>query len=156
MEEKKLALAQSVYNNLCTAIDNRKWVYEKDEENLVVHFKVSGDDLPMQLILFIDVDRQLIRLISPMPYNMSEDKRIDGALATGAANYGMVDGNFDYDISDGSINFRMTASFDDSLIGEGLFQYMISCACSTIDRYNDKFLAIDKGILSVTDFIASE
>ena len=48
----------------------------------------------------------------------------------------------------------MTVFFRESLIGEGLFQYMISCSCAMVDKYNDQFLALDKGILSITDFIA--
>ena len=79
---------------------------------------------------------------------------MEGAIATCAASFGMADGSFDYDLSDGTIVFRMTASFRESLIGEGLFQYMISCSCAMVDKYNDQFLALDKGIMSITDFIA--
>ena len=128
----------------------------KDEEKLLVHFGVSGDDIPMQFILVVDAERQLVRLMSPMPYKMSEGKRMEGAIATCAASYGMADGSFDYDLSDGEIVFRMTASFRESLIGEGLLQYMISCSCAMVDKYNDQFLAIDKGLMSITDFIAKE
>lgn len=153
-EENKKILAKEVYNTLCGAIERREWNYEKDEEKLVVHFGVSGDDIPMQFILVVDEERQLIRLMSPMPFNMSEDKRMEGAIATCVASFGMADGSFDYDLAEGRIVFRMTASFRESVIGEGLFQYMISCACAMVDEYNDKFLAIDKGIMSINDFIA--
>jgi len=85
---------------------------------------------------------------------MSEDKRMEGAIATCVASFGMADGSFDYDLAVGRIVFRMTASFRESVIGEGLFQYMISCACAMVDEYNDKFLAIDKGLMSINDFIA--
>ena len=133
----------------------RRWnLQSKDEEKLLVHFGVSGDDIPMQFILIVDAERQLIRLMSPMPFKMSESKRMEGAIATCAASFGMADGSFDYDLSDGTIVFRMTASFRESLIGEGLFQYMISCSCAMVDKYNDQFLALDKGIMSITDFIA--
>lgn len=91
-----------------------------------------------------------------MPFKMAEDKRMEGAIVTCVANFGMVDGSFDYDVADGTIVFRMTASFRESVIGDGLFQYMISCSCAMVDAYNDKFLAINKGILSVEDFIAKE
>ena len=67
----------------------------------------------------------------------------------------MADGSFDYDLSNGAIVFRMTASFRDSVIGEGLFQYLISCSCAMVDKFNDQFLAIDKGLLSIGDFIAN-
>lgn len=154
-DEKKMELAKQVYTTLCAAIDRREWNYQKDEEKLVAYFGVSGDDIPMQFILAVDAERQLIRVMSPLPFKMSESKRMEGAIATCVASYGMADGSFDYDLSDGTIVFRMTASFRESLIGEGLFQYLISCSCAMVDAYNDKFLAIDKGLLSITDFISS-
>lgn len=156
VDEKKMELAKQVYKTLCDAIERREWHFGKDEDKLLVHFGVNGDDIPMQFILVVDAERQLIRLMSPMPYKMSEAKRMEGAIATCAASFGMADGSFDYDLSDGEIVFRMTASFRESLIGEGLFQYMISCSCAMVDKYNDQFLAIDKGLMSITDFIAKE
>lgn len=154
IDEKKLELAKQVYATLCAAIDKREWNYQKDEEELVAYFGVNGDDIPMQFILVVDAERQLIRVMSPLPFKMSEAKRMEGAIATCVASYGMADGNFDYDMSDGTIVFRMTASFRESLIGEGLFQYLISCSCAMVDEYNDQFLAIDKDLISITDFLA--
>lgn len=155
-DENVIALAKNVYSTLCAAIEKREWHFDKDEENMVVHFVVSGDDIPMQFIMVVDAECQLVRLMSPMTFKMSESKRIDGAIATCAASAGLVDGSFDYDLGDGTIVFRMTASFRESTIGEGLFQYMISCSCAVVDEYNDKFLAIDKGIMSIADFIADK
>ena len=154
-DESKLALAKKVYGTLCDAIDARHWHYEKDDQNLIVHFGVSGEDIPMKMLLIVDIQRQLVRLMSPMPFKFSEEKRMEGALATCAATYVLADGSFDYDVQTGSVMFRLTASFHESEIGEGLFQYMIDCSCAVVDMYNDKFLAIDKGLLDVTDFIAS-
>ena len=107
----------------------------------------------MTLILMADADRQLIRVMSPLSFKLDEDKRVEGAIAVCAASYGMADGSFDYDLSDGSIVFRMTASFRESTIGEELIQYLISCTCAMVDKYNDKFLALSKGVMSLEDFI---
>ena len=155
VDENKIALAKEVYDTLCAAIDRRDWKYGKDDDKLTVYFGVSGDDIPMQFIMIVDAERQLVRLLSPMAFKMSESKRIEGAVATCAASFGLPDGSFDYDISDGTISFRMTASFRNSRIGDGLFQYMISCSCSTVDKYNDKFLSLNEGVISITDFIAN-
>lgn len=153
VDEKKMALAKQVYRTLCEAIENREWSFKKEEDKLLVYFGVNDDDIPMQFIIIVDAERQLIRLMSPLPFKMSEDKRLDGAIAACAASFGMADGSFDYDLSDGSIVFRMTASFRESIIGEGLFQYMISCSCAMVEKYNDQFLALDKGTISIADFI---
>ena len=150
IDEKKMELAKQVYQTLCRAIEKREWKYDKNEEELIVNFGVNGDDVPMQFIILVDAERQLM---SPLPFKMSESNRMEGAIAVCAASFALADGSFDYDLSDGTVLFRMTASFRESLIGEGLFQYLISCSCATIDKYNDQFLALDKGIVSITDFI---
>lgn len=155
LDEKAMASAKTVYKTLCDALDHREWHYQKDEDKLTVQFGVNGDDIPMQLLIIVDAERKLIRLMSPLPFKMSEDKRVEGAIATCVATYGMADGSFDYDFSSGQIIFRMTSSFRESLIGENLFQYMLSFSCAVVDKYNDKFLAIDKGLLSINDFIAN-
>ena len=154
-DEKNLALAKTVFNSLCECMDHKEMNYQKDEEKLAVHFEVAGDDIPMVFIVAIDEKRQLIRLLSMLPFEMAEDKRIDGAIATCVANFPLVDGNFDYDISSGKSIFRLTASFRESLIGEELFFYMIGYACAAVDEYNDKFLAISKGMLDIADFVES-
>lgn len=156
VDEKKLANAQRVYQTLCSAIERRNWSFERDDEKLIVNFGVQGDDLPMHFILAVDAGSQMLYLSSPLPFNMCESKRLEGAIVTCVATYGLNDGCFDYDITDGSISFRMTAYFMESRVGEDLLQYMISCAGATVDHYNDRFLAVDKGFLSVSDFIAKE
>ena len=124
-DEKNLQRAKQVYQTLCELLDNSDGKYEKDEEKLLVHFFVRGEDIPVQVIIFMDVDRQLVRLLSPLPFKMSEAKRMEGAIATCAASYGIPDGNFDYNLADGTILFKMTACFRESQIGQDLFQYMI-------------------------------
>ncbi len=154
-EEIKTIHAKKVFQTLCAALDARNWTYEKDAEKLLVHFGVNGDDIPMKFIIFVDADRQIVRLISPLSFKMSEEKRVEGAVACCMTSYGMADGSFDYDLSDGSVSFRMTESFNACELGEGVFQYMISCACAMVDEYNDKFLALDKGMISISDFVKS-
>ena len=155
-EELNVALAKHVYKTLCDTIEQMNWKFQKDDERLLVHFSVTGEDIPMSFVLMVDVKRQLIRLLSTLPFRMKEDKRMDGAAATCVANYRLANGNFAYDLSDGTIYFKMTASFRASLIGPQLFRYLIACSCSTVDRYNDQFFAINEGILSLADFIEKE
>ncbi|MBE6761599.1 MAG: hypothetical protein E7551_04865 [Ruminococcaceae bacterium] len=156
MEDNKLQLAKQIYKTLCEAIEAREWSFNKDEERLAVYFEVNGEDIPIKLILIVDAERQLIRLLSPLPFDVAEDKRMDMAIAVCAANYGISDGGFDYDISEGSILFRLTSSFRNSVIGEGLLQYMLSCACVLVDKYNDQFLAINKGVMDISQFLSKD
>lgn len=150
--EEQMIRAKEVYEKLCNALDARNWKYEKKEEDMVILLSVNGEDIPMPFILQVDPKRSLIRFTSPLMFNMPEDKRVDGAIAACVASYGLADGSFDYDFSDGSIAFRMTATFRESDISEKMLQYMISCACHVVDRYNDKFLMLSLGKADIDAF----
>lgn len=152
MSEDMMKKAKEVYGILCAMMDSNEWRYEKDEENLAIYTSFSGDDLSMQFKVSIDAKRQLVYLISALPFKMCEDKRVEGAIATCEINYELADGSFDYSIQDGTIGFRMTSSYRESLVGVDLMKYMIDCACFTVDKYNDKLEAINNGQLSLKAF----
>lgn len=153
-EIDNIAAARTVFENLCASLDRRNWRYQRHDDDLVVTFGVSGEDIPMDFVLAVDAGRQLLRLFSRLPFTVPEDKRMDLAIATCVASNGLADGSFDYDIAKGTIVFRMTASFRESKIGDGLFEYLIGCSSFTVDLFNDRFLALCKGLISINDFIA--
>ncbi|MBP3634003.1 MAG: YbjN domain-containing protein [Oscillospiraceae bacterium] len=144
--------ARTVYEKLCRAIESKGWTFEKEEEELLVHFRVSGDDLPMLFIIRIDEDRELVSLYSPLPVEVKEDKRVETALPVCMASSGMIDGHLTYDIGEGRIVFKMTATYHDSTVGEGLLDYMIGCSCAMVDKFNDLFFALNEGMIDIKDF----
>ncbi len=154
-DQKNLEQAKIAFATLCQALDNNKWNYKKDEEKLIVECGARGDDLPMDITVKVDADRMLVVLFSHIPFKIQEDKRLDIAIAVSAINNMLVDGSFDYDITTGALYFRMTNSFLESKLSESVFIYMLYCACQTIDEYNDKFLMIAKGMLTIEQFLSS-
>lgn len=152
-EVNEMAVAKTVYDDLCAALERRQWKFQKHDDDLVVTFSVAGEDIPMDFVLAVDAQRQLLRVFSKLPFAVPEDKRMDLAIATCVASCGLADGSFDYDIATGNIVFRLTASFRESKIGDGLFEYLIGCSSMTVDAFNDKFFALCKGLISINDFI---
>ncbi len=148
--------AKSVYRTLISALDRMDWNYEKFENDLVIKSGAQGDDLPINFIVTVKPERQVVQFLSKLSFDIPEDKRIDGAVAVCVANYRLCHGSFDYDVTDGNIIFRMTSSYRDSIIGDELFEYMILVSASTVDKYNDKFFMIAKGAMSLQQFIEQE
>jgi hypothetical protein len=154
--DKDLKQAQTVYNSLCEMLTELDWHYEKHDEDLAITCTAQGDDLPMELFVQIDKERQIVTLLSKMPFSIAENRRTALAIAVSQANTEIIDGSFDYDYLNGKILFRLTSSYRESLIGKDLFTYMVMCACYTIDDYNDKFLTVAKNEMSaeeILDFI---
>ena len=152
-DEKKTARAVDIYSRLCKMLDERGWGYTSSDEELVIDFTVWGDDLDMRLKIFVIAERQLIRLLSPLPFHIKPDNSVNMSAAVVYVNSILGDGSFNYDVESGLIVYRMTASFLDSDIGEGLLQYMVDCSTNTVDKYNDRLFAVSLGYLSLTDFL---
>ena len=153
MSENKKEIAREVFDTLCQALESFNYRYQKNEDELVVKFGVIGDDLPMNFIVKIDDERELVSLFSALPVRFKNDKRVEGSIATNAVNYLLADGSFDYDLRDGEVTFRMTSSYRDSMIGTEMLKYMIDISIQTVDRYNDKLFLVNQGILDFEDFI---
>lgn len=155
-EEAKMKMGQNVYETICAMFDEMEYKYERHDDDLVITCSVRGDDLPMDILFVVRPERQIVQLISPMPFTAPEDKRIDIALATTIVNNKLVDGSFDFDMTDGRVTFRLTASYIESILGKELFQYMLMVSAQTVDEYNDKFFMIAKNMMSFEQFVEGE
>jgi len=157
MAEVNMEKAQEVYATLVRMLDTRGWHYEKDEAELVIRSGVKGDDLPIEFIVVVNPRQEVVEFLSRLPFQMSEEKRVDGAIAVCVANDGLCDGSFDYNIGNGNITFRLTSSYrGDSVLSEDLFEYMIMVSAATVDRYNDKFFMLTKNMMTLQQFIEQE
>lgn len=152
-QEQLMKMGQNVYETICKMFDDRGFHYERHDEDLVITCTLNGEDIPMDMIFFVRAERQIVQLISPLPFKIPEEKTVDIALAVAHANDGLIDGSFDFDMNKGRIAYRLTASYIESILGKTLFEYMLMVTAHTVDDYNDKFMMIAKGMYTVEDFI---
>lgn len=152
-EEKEIRQAKVAYDTLCEMLKEREWNYESDEDNFKIMCGARGDDLPMEIRLHVDPERLIVTLLSQLPFSVPEDKRVEMAVAVSAVNYSLVDGSFDYNFVDGTLLFRMTSSYRESLVSKDMFEYMLYVSCGTIDDYNDKFLMFLKDKMTLEDLV---
>ncbi len=153
MNEETKAMGQNVYETICAMFDQKGYHYERHDDDHFITCTVTGDDLPMDIIFVVRDERQIVQLISPMPFKIPEDKRVDTALALTAINDNLIDGSFDFDMSEGRVSFRLTASYIESILSKDLFEYMLMVSATTVDEYNDKLFMMAKGMLSFDQFI---
>ena len=128
--------------------------YTVNPEELSVNFTVVGEDLPMDITVRADKENQIISVTSPMPYKISLDNRVVCGIAVCAVSERLEAGNFDYEIINGIITFRVTTPFKDCVVEQELIANMVAYASKMTDDYNDRFLALDKGFLKLENFIS--
>ena len=147
--------AQKMYKIFCQALDADDWKY-KEKPDMTIESGARGEDLPIDLLIKVKENLQVVTIFSPMGYKIPEDKRLDVAMGICVVNNKLVHGNFDFDFATGSIIYRMVSSFNNFLLSQDIYKYMLYCTCQTVDEYNDKFLMLGKGMLSLEDFIKAE
>ena len=144
--------ARSLYKTLCNTLDNMNWGYNKEEDQFIIRTSAVGEDLSMNLFMKIDAERQVMYLKSPMPFAVPVPAREQITKAVVIANYSMLNGSFEFDITDGYLAFKMVVPYMESIISEKVCHYMITLSCSMTDKFNDKFKALVDGRITLHEF----
>ena len=156
MEEKDLTLAKRVFEDMCQAMDQQKWHYDRHDEDLVVTIKMQGEDFPVSLILRVNAAAQVVSVYSALPVTVPDDKMVDMALAVCIANENMINGCFDLDMNKKQVVWRLCTTYRGSLLGSEAYAYMVIVSSNTVDRYNERFLMLAKDMIDLKKFIELE
>lgn len=153
MAEQHREAAERTFATLCAALDGQHWNYRRDDDNLKVEYTVSGDDLPMSYTFGVDADHTLVRLESPLPMTVKEEKCLEVAVAVSMINDKLVNGCFDFNMMSGTVTFRICNSFYDSTLGAEVFLYMLAVSIHTVDQFNDTLFSLATGGITMEKFI---
>ena len=148
--------AKRAYATIIAMMDSENLKYSRDDENLRIELGFNTDDLDVNMKFVVDTERDLVRIFSFLPFKFPEDKRVEGAVATCVANHGMVNGSFDYDFSDGELLFKCVDSYRGGTFSQETAKYMMNIVLGTVDNYNDRFFALAKGLMTLSDFVDKE
>lgn len=148
--------SREIFEKICSVLDARNWHYKVFKEKLTISCGARGDDLPMDIFIIVNPKARVVSVYSPMPYRVSEDNRVDIALAVCAANFRLIQGVFEFDLVEGNISYKLTASYRDNEFSESYLDYLLRLSVNVIDDYNEKFLMIEKGLLPLDKFIEAE
>ncbi len=145
--------AEEMFARLCSALDEKKIDYDRDEEEFTVSFKIFGDDLPMRFTFKVNMHRQFMMVSSRLPFAVHEEKYTDMALAACIATKVIPDGRFLFRPELLRIDYRMSWHYRDSEMGDGFFSHLVDCALSTVEKYNDKFFSLNEGLIALREFM---
>ena len=151
MSEVNLEMAKTIYGTVCTALDNLGLHYKKVEEDLVITFGLKGDDMNHDLLVVVNPQKEVIQIIEKLPFAISAEKASDIAIAMSYANDVLLNGKFTSDLKQ-RINYEVTQIYSGSLIGEETIKRMILALVYTVEEYDDKFFALNKGYITAESF----
>ena len=115
-----------------------------------------GGELPQRVFFRVFDDRDMFQVLSVLPDPIPEDRRVDAAVAVAIANYGIINGCFDLDMTDGEIRFRLTQCYKGLEPGEDLIDFALGVTVFTTDKYIGMFHKLGSGKMSPEQFMDRE
>ncbi len=150
--EIDMITAQKIYNTVCNTLDGMKLTYEKHEKDLVITLGHRGDDMNHSILIVVNAKQNVITIIEQLPFKIDKEKALDMCVAICYINKNLVSGGFTYDF-DSNISFEITQFYNDREINEAFIERMLMTLVVTVEEYDDKLLALNKGYMKVTDFL---
>ena len=91
-DAQEIKRAQDTYATLCEFLTTDQWPFQKKDDELLIETSARGNDLPMPILVKVRTDRQLVLLLSTLPFDVPADKRLEIAAAASIVNYRLVNG----------------------------------------------------------------
>lgn len=151
MSEVNMEMAKTIYDSACAVLDGMGINYKKVENELVILFGHRGQDMNHDLIFVVNARQEAIQLIEKLPFSIDPEKASEVAGAACLINDKILSGKFTYNMED-RLSFEVTQIYSGSLIGEETIKRMLLALVFTVEEYDDKFMALNKGYLKVDDF----
>ena len=146
-----LEMGKTVYETACSVLDGMGIKYRRIDESLAITFGHRGDDMEHNLLLIVNAERDVIQLMERLPFAINPDRANDVAAAVCITNERILSGKFSYNMEE-KLNFDVTQIYSGSLIGEETIKRMLIALVVTVEQYDDKFMALNKGYLKPEDF----
>ena len=128
LDQTRITQTEQNADVLISMLNHRKLRYsieEKTDTRTHIRIIFTGRDLPMTLHILLRTDKQIVSVLSAMPFKITPEKRSDAAFAVIAANHGLIDGSFDLNMQSGERYFRLTSAFMGTVLTEEQVGYMI-------------------------------
>lgn len=146
--------AQETLDVFAGMFEKRGWKYNRSDEHGCIYTGIVGDDLPMNIMIRADAGAGVLQIVSKIPVDMAPEKIVEAAIIVNEFNDGRLLGNFDMDVTRGLIIFKTCTCIADSRVSEEACSLLFDYTVRMIDNYNDKFLMLNKGMLTMEKILA--
>jgi len=146
--------AQEIFASVKQVLDKREISYEPLEGKTMLKttFPLSGKLKSTNIL--VSCSENSFTIYSYITLNADEDSRVNVAEYINRANYGLWFGNFEMDVTDGEIRYRVTVDCEDrDFLSESLVMGTMALPMRMFEKYGDGFVKVIYGVQSPEDAI---
>ena len=134
-------------------LTNIGWKFEKDEDRDVIKTGVNAGNASFRLLIYSFEDKDLFTVYVVQDNNIPETKRLAVAEFIARANYGLNLGNFDMDMDDGELGYKVSIDVEKGALSTDMVGNMVGAGVTTMDKYYPGLMAVLFGNVSPAEAI---
>ena len=150
------AEGKAMFSLIQNVLKEKQADYEADEYRLSLTFRAKHGRKQIPITMLVDAPRQLILVMSWLPFQVRPIRRVDMAVATLYAGSTLSEGKLVYQIFDGSIHYRTEGIYARSEIGSTYIDHLITSAVVAVEKYSQQLQLLNDGDISLKTFLSQK
>jgi len=129
------------FSGILSFLEAHSYHYTSYEDEERVNLTLAGKHADYRVTLRITHEGDYFQIYIHYPFRVREaEQRITAAELVCRANYGILVGGFEFDMSDGELRFHVTHFIHDLPLTQEVVERLLYTALSTMDRYFPAFM----------------
>ena len=123
-------------------LTNIGWKFEKDGDSDVIKTGVNAGNASFRLVIYSLEEKDLLTVYVAQDNNVPENMRPAISEFIARANYGLNIGNFDLDMEDGELGYKVSVDVEGGQLSIDMVGNMVGAGVATMDKYYPGLMAV--------------
>lgn len=142
---------KEIINIIADALAEKNMLCDKHEDMLIIRsWSLSKD--PIEFCMLINETLKSVTFFSIYDFKIPEERRIEGAAAVCKICF-RARGSFDYDLNDGSVQYRLATWYKYAPLTVEHVKYMIDIGLASVILHEDKLHSFAKGQTTLKELL---
>lgn len=125
----------TLFERVVAFFEEDGWPCQQVGGHSAVEAGVQGENGRFRLVAVVDQDRAIVRFLSFVEGKIPEARRREVMEYLTRANYGLLIGNFEIDLTDGEVRFKAAIDASDVEVTDAMLRSTAYLSVATLDRY---------------------
>lgn len=144
----------SLFEAVLTHLQADNVEFRRVGNHMAVELGVAGDNGSYRMVIVVDAERSVARFLTFVPGKVPEHRRREVMEFLTRANYGLLLGNFEIDLSDGEVRFKVARESESGELTHDQFQSDLYLSVALMDRYFPGLQRVTQGSADAAAAIA--
>ncbi len=146
------SLGKKLYKMICDHYDKKGISYQRVDEKRLTLVVNRDREIPVNLFVAAETEPLALRICGRLPFKVPQESREMMLMALQAINQRLPVGRFQMDVSDGTVDYRVSLPLVGIKYDEKWLENVLDDAFFTVTHRDEKILSLLQGEITFEEF----